>query len=122
MSTFSMSLMSAEGSPCSTTTRCRLLCREPSCRFCRARRGFGAVRSGDVNGLERREACLDEKFHFALVAESGDHAAVSCEIESREEQTAAFDEFAFELELLLKEPQVSRRGWRADYKNLKIIL
>jgi hypothetical protein len=25
---------------------------------------FGAVRSGDVNGLERREACLDEKlFH-----------------------------------------------------------
>src|SRR5712671_4335776 len=74
MSTFSMSLMSAEGSPCSTTTRCRLLCREPSCPFCRARRGFGAVRSGDVNGLERREACLDENFHFALVAESGDHA------------------------------------------------
>ena len=62
---------------------------------------FGAVRRGDVNGLERREACLDEKFHFALVAESGDHAAVSCGIESREEQTAAFDEFAFELELLL---------------------
>src|ERR1700747_1027244 len=38
---------------------------------------FGAVRSGDVNSLERREACLDEKFHFALVAESGDHAPVS---------------------------------------------
>ena len=38
---------------------------------------FGAVRSGDVNGLERREAGIDEKFHFALVAESGDHAAVS---------------------------------------------
>jgi len=64
---------------------------------------FGAVRSGDVNGLERREACLDEKFHFALVAESGDHATVSCGIESREQQTAAFDEFAFELEFLFKE-------------------
>jgi len=71
---------------------------------------FGAIRSGDVNGLELREACLDEKFHFALVAESGDHAAVSCGIESREEQTAPFDEFAFELELLFKERGPKRSG------------
>jgi len=49
---------------------------------------FGAVRSGDVNGLERREACLDEKFHFALVAESGRSRRRSCGIESRDEQTA----------------------------------
>src|SRR6266404_5142210 len=109
MSTFSMSLMSAEGSPCSTTMSAALpgaivpiLSSSPRIR----RRSKWRCEWG----LERREACLDEKFHFALVAESGDHAAVSGGIESREEQTAAFDEFAFELELLLKERGPKRIG------------
>src|SRR2546425_683111 len=64
---------------------------------------FRTIRRGDVDSLERRETCFHEQLHFALVAKSGDDAAVAGWVESREKQSARLNERALEVQLLLKQ-------------------
>src|SRR3989441_2033141 len=61
---------------------------------------LSAVRRGDVNGLDGREAGINQQLDFALVAESGDDAAIpswveSCEQQRSEEHTSELQSLAY---------------------------
>ena len=110
VSTFSMSSMFLEGSP---------LMRTMSACFARGDCADavvtaeidGAIFGCDVDGFEGSEACFDEKFDFALIAESGEDAAVSGGIGPCEEQAAGLGKGEFEIHLFAHQGSHRRSGW-----------
>ena len=62
-----------------------------------------AIRCGNVDRFQRREPCLDEQFNLALVAESGDHAAVSGGIKPGKQLATFLRKLALEFHFFLEE-------------------
>src|SRR5262249_19383019 len=101
ISTFSMSLIFAEGSP-SITTRSTCLPTASVAIFAKSPQNSGPFRSRMGNPPPRVNARLPQQFHSALVTEPGDHSAVSSGIQSRQQRAALLHELAFEFQFFLE--------------------
>ena len=68
-----------------------------------------AVQRGDADGLERREARLDQQFDLALIGVAGDDAASPGRIGAGDEHAAGAGKRALERHRLGKQPGIQQR-------------
>ena len=64
---------------------------------------FGAILRGDVNSFERRKAGFHEQLSLALIAKTGEHAAVPGGIFTRKKQASSFDEVPLKFHFFLEQ-------------------
>ena len=60
-------------------------------------RNLAPLKRGDLDGFDWREACFDQQFDFAQIAEAGDYAAVAGWVEAGEQKASGGHEGAFEV-------------------------
>ena len=101
VSTFSISLMFFEGSPLIKTRSACLPGASVPIRSCWPR--YFAPFTGDFNGFQRRESRFDQQFDFALIAETGQNAAVTGGIGAGEQQASRFREGGLKIHFLAQE-------------------
>ena len=63
---------------------------------------LGSVVARDVDRLHRREPCLDQQLHLALVSEAGDHSAHASRIQSSQQQSAGLREGILKFQFFLE--------------------